>query len=87
MSNSSHKKKAYLLGLGLDGDDGHTRVTRGDNFLLAGGSEDTHQRMTEGVIKMNEHLSQKGKTLDSVGKEELLDIAHKSGLGINPRRN
>ena len=36
------KKKAWLLGLGLDGKDGHTRITTGENFKLVGGSEETH---------------------------------------------
>ena len=31
--------RARLLGLGLDCDDGHTRVTRGENYHLLGGSE------------------------------------------------
>ena len=36
-----------LLGVGLDNDDGHGRVTRGENFRLVGGSHDTHQQMQE----------------------------------------
>ena len=28
-----------MLGLGLDNQDGHKRVTKGDNFYLVGGSE------------------------------------------------
>ena len=32
------RKKAWLLGLGLDGKDGHTRITTGENFKLVGGS-------------------------------------------------
>ena len=31
------KKSAAMLGVGLDNDDGHTRMTRGQNFLLVGG--------------------------------------------------
>ena len=33
---------AGLLGLAFDADDGHKRITRGKNFLLAGGSDETH---------------------------------------------
>ncbi len=32
------KLQAALLGLAFDAQDGHKRITRGPNFLLAGGS-------------------------------------------------
>ena len=32
------KRPAAILGVGLDNDDGHTRLTRGKNFALVGGS-------------------------------------------------
>ncbi len=72
-------KKSMMLGVGLDSD-GHTRVTSGDNFLLVGGSKDTHEEMTEKVIKINEKLSAKGKSLDNVSNDELDDIANEVGL-------
>ena len=40
-------KSAALLGLAFDNDDGHTRLTRGDNFVLYGGSHQTHAVMQE----------------------------------------
>lgn len=30
-----------MLGIGLDNKDGHKRITKGDNFMLVGGSEET----------------------------------------------
>lgn len=71
------KKKprtAGLLGLGLDNEDGHTRITRGKNFLLYGGSEETHARMQETTIKVNEQLDRRGKRLEDVSPRELHDI-------------
>jgi len=81
MANAKTKRsrKVVLLGVGLDSD-GHKRVTAGPNFLLAGGSKDTHEQMTEKVIKINEKLSSRGKQLESVSREELDDIAHEVGL-------
>jgi hypothetical protein len=72
-------KKAIMLGVGLDGD-GHKRVTSGNNFLLAGGSKDTHEQMTETAIKINEKLKFRGKHLEEVSREEFDDIAHDVGL-------
>lgn len=73
------KKPAILLGLGLD-DDGHKRVTTGPNFALFGGTEETHEVMTEKAIKINEKLAAKGKRLEDVSREEFDDIAHSVGL-------
>ena len=56
------KRKGLILGVGLDSD-GHKRLTQGPNFALIGGSENTHEEMTEKAIKINEKLKQRGKQL------------------------
>lgn len=68
-----------MLGLGLDSD-GHKRLTTGPNFALFGGSQDTHDAMTEKAIKINEKLAAKGKKLEDVSSEEFDEIAHDVGL-------
>jgi seryl-tRNA(Sec) selenium transferase len=73
------KKKAVMLGLGLD-TDGHKRLTTGPNFALVGGTHETHEAMTEKAIKINEKLAAKGKKLEDVSREEFDDIAHAVGL-------
>ena len=78
-SKPKRKRKAVMVGVGLDSD-GHKRLTTGPNFLLVGGSEDTHEVMTEKVIKINEKLSAKGKQLEDVSHEEFDDMAHSVGL-------
>jgi hypothetical protein len=72
-----------MLGLGLDSD-GHKRVTTGPNFVLMGGSEETHEVMTEKAIKINEKLTAKGKQLEEVSHEEFDEIAHAVGLKRHP---
>ena len=76
------RKKNWLLGMGLDNHDGHVRVTAGENFRLLGGSEETHGVMQEKAIKLNEHLKDRGKTLDTVSRDEFHDIAHKLGMPL-----
>ena len=73
------QRKAMMLGLGLDSD-GHKRLTTGPNFILAGGTQETHEVMTEKAIKINERLAAKGKQLDQVTHEEFDEIAHAVGL-------
>jgi hypothetical protein len=82
MANAKKKKprcKALMLGVGLDSD-GHKRLTTGPNFILAGGSQETHEVMTEKAIKINEKLAAKGKQLEEVSHEEFDEIAHSVGL-------
>lgn len=73
-ASSDSKKSATLLGLGLDNNDDQTRVTKGKNFLLWGGSNDTHSFMQETAVKINERLDQRGKRLEDVSLPELRDI-------------
>ena len=81
MSNAGGKKKrkALMLGVGLD-TDGHKRLTTGPNFALLGGSKDTHEQMTEKAVKINEKLKARGKQLHEVSHDEFDDIAHEVGL-------
>jgi hypothetical protein len=73
------RSKAVILGLGLDSD-GHKRLTTGPNFILAGGTQETHDEMTEKVIKFNEKLAAKGKQLENASPNLLDDIAHEVGM-------
>jgi hypothetical protein len=89
MSNVSKKQKAkaLILGVGLD-TDGNKRLTTGPNFVLAGGTQDTHEQMTEKAIKINEKLKARGKQLEQVSCDEFDDIAHEVGLKkFEPKKN
>ena len=72
------RRHAALLGVGLDNADGHKRITTGEKFLVVGGSAETHERMTETVVKAFEELKQRGKELEEVEGKELADIIHQS---------
>ena len=67
-------KKALLLGLGMDGKDGHLRLTSGPNFQLIGGSENTHGVMQDTAVKFNEELHKRGKRLEDISPKEFMDI-------------
>ena len=85
MANAQKKRITSLLGLGLDSD-GHKRITTGSNFALVGGTQETHDAMTEQAIKINEKLKARGKQLEEVSCEEFNDIAQEVGLKpIKPR--
>lgn len=82
--NREFQGKKILLGLGFDCSDGMLRVTKGANFKLYGGSEDTHGIMQEKAIKFNEQLKKKDKRIDTLSSEEFMDIAGTVGLNVIP---
>jgi hypothetical protein len=67
-----------FLGVGLDGKDEHTRLTRSEHFVLLGGSDETHERLQDTAIRFEEELQKKGKTLEETSTEEALDILRKA---------
>ena len=71
-------KQGHLLGIGLDNSDGHKRLTSAEQFTIVGGSDETHGRMTETVIKTFEELKTRGKVLQNVEAHELAEIIQKS---------
>ncbi|MBE6379941.1 MAG: hypothetical protein E7047_03340 [Lentisphaerae bacterium] len=73
-NNDSEERQRILLGMGFDNKDGHKRLTKGEDFVLMGGSEATHEKMTETAIKVSEKLAKKGRTIRTASDEELRDI-------------
>ena len=71
-------KISGILGVGLDHEDGHKRITTGEQFMLVGGSQDTHERMTETMLKTFEELKRREKKLEHVELGELEEIIDKS---------
>jgi len=85
--SSKRKDKAMLVGMGMDGDDGEVRVTKADNFFLVGGSHDTHGCMQDKCIKFNEILGSKGKRIEDLERQELMDVAAECDMPIvSPKR-
>ena len=80
------KGKARILGVGLDNTDGQARLTRGENFTLVGGSQETHEVMQEKCIKFNERLRERGKKLGQLERNELADLAAECGMPMVPPR-
>ena len=81
------KSKAMLLGVGMDCDDGEVRITNAENFVLVGGSHDTHQCMQDRCIKFNEILGSRGKRVEDLERQELIDVAAECEMPlVSPRK-
>ena len=68
-------RKVGILGIGLDSGDGHTHITRGDNFYLMGGSEETHKMLQDQVTWFNIELARRGKTIEDATEADIDEIA------------
>jgi hypothetical protein len=67
-------KLSHLVGIGLDHSDGHKRLTQAEKFTIVGGSEETHGKMTETLLRTCDSLRQKGKSLEAASPEEVSDL-------------
>jgi hypothetical protein len=75
---SVKKKKAHLLGIGLDNEDGHKRITQAESFSIVGGSQETHERITETVVKTFEDIKKAGKELENIERKHLAELIEKN---------
>ena len=73
-SSQARESRAAIL----DNEDGHKRITTGEQFAILGGSDETHGRMTETAMKTFEELKSRKKQLHQVEPDELAEILHKS---------
>ena len=79
MANDRDKAQVVgFLGVGLDKEDEHQRLTRSEHFVLIGGSHETHERMQDTAIRFSEKLRNKGKRLDEVSVPEAIDLLHEA---------
>ena len=60
-------RKTGILAIGLDCDDGHTRITWGDNFALFGGSEATHEFRAQTAQGLAGRVDEIPVALDGLG--------------------
>ncbi|MBN2711691.1 MAG: hypothetical protein JXR97_04555 [Planctomycetes bacterium] len=70
----SARRKARLVGYGLDSNGGHIRITISDDFRLEGGSEEVHQEMQEKAALISDELRRKGISLSSMTREEFEEV-------------
>jgi hypothetical protein len=67
--------RAALIGFGLDDRDEHHRIITGAQYLLVGGSEETHAELVETMLRLDSELERRGQDLGDVTPAELAEIA------------
>lgn len=76
--DENNRQVLGLLGVGLDNKDGHQRITRSEEFLLLGGSQQTHEQMQDMAMRFADSLRQRGKRLSDASVKEVLELLHKA---------
>lgn len=74
MPKSNQKKIIRLLGVGFDSDDEHVRITKGENYDVLMGSEESHEYIQKLIQKIEDGLKQRGMTLDDLTPEEFSEF-------------
>ncbi|HMP72719.1 MAG TPA: hypothetical protein PKE55_05590 [Kiritimatiellia bacterium] len=64
------ERMAKMIGLAVDGEDGHVRVTHGSNFSVLMGSEPTHEALQGICLQINDALKQQGRALEDLTPDE-----------------
>lgn len=67
----------HFIGICIDNDDGHKRLTQAEQFLIIGGSKESHELLTVACLKTFENLKQNGKRLEQIEPDELIAIINK----------
>ena len=68
-----------MLGVGFDRKDEHVRITRGPNFTVLMGSEETHEALRGACMRINEQLRRRGRPLERISPEEFEEMVHELG--------
>lgn len=74
MSAGSQKKIIRLLGVGFDADDGHVRITKGENYDVLMGSDESHEYIQQLIRKIEKELEVRGLGLDDFTPEEFSEF-------------
>ena len=74
MSLRSRKKIIRLLGVGFDAEDGHTRISHGEKFDVLMGSEESHEYITQLIVKVEEEINRRCMKLEDLTPGELGEI-------------
>lgn len=70
MPRDNQKKIIGLLGIGFDTDDGHIRITKGENHNILMGSDESHDYLQRLIAKIESELKERNLTLDDLSPDE-----------------
>lgn len=78
MQHANQKKIIRLLGVGFDSEDGHVRITKGENYDVLMGSDESHDYMQQLIQKIEDALKEQNLSLDDLTPEEFAEFVKKN---------
>lgn len=80
------RRRHFVLGVDSRGD-GHTRVTKGEDYFVHGGTERSHAEVVDIVETFSKKLAKEGDPGPTATVEILNDVMKKKGYVQAPRRD
>ena len=74
MPTGNRKKIIGLLGVGFDAEDGHIRITKGENHEILMGSEESHEYLQKLIEKIEAELKDRDLKLDELSPKEFSEF-------------
>jgi hypothetical protein len=68
------RKKGLLVGVRIDKGDGHSRVSKGKDFVALGGTKEAHEHLRETVAGISDEVKRRGREMGEVRREEFREI-------------
>ncbi len=74
MDIGNRKRIVRLLGVGFDAEDGHVRITRGENHDVFMGSAESHEYIQRLIQKIEDGLKSEGLALGDLTPEQFSEF-------------
>ena len=74
MPRGTEKRVVRIVGVGLDKEDEHIRITNGENFDIFLGSKGSHEQMQAWIVRIEEALKKQNRSLQEFTPEEFVEF-------------
>ncbi len=68
------KKIIRLMGVGFDAEEGHIRITKGKNYDIFMGSDESHEYIQKLIQKIEVELENRNISLDDLTPDEFTEL-------------
>jgi hypothetical protein len=73
------RRKGLLVGIRVEAKpDGRQRVSRGDDFVAVGGSQEGHEHLRETVAEVSDEAKRRGRSTAAMGAEEFREVVRRA---------
>jgi hypothetical protein len=78
------RKEGLLVGVRVDRGDGHSRVSKGKDFVAVGGTKEAHEHLRETVAEISDEVRRRGRSIGEVRREEFREILARAIEKVGP---